>query len=132
MKTILLVDDSPILRRVMERILSPRYQIVGHAGSGLEGFEKFKALKPDLVLLDIIMPNCDGKECLQMILKISPDAKVIMASSLGDDSTVNECLKLGARAFITKDKISLTDGSDSELSRLVAEILVDTALKEAA
>lgn len=121
MRTILLVDDSKIFQRIMEKILSPHYQIVGKGQNGIEGIDLYKKLKPDLVFMDITMPNCNGKEALKAILETNPLATVIMVSSLGDDQTVQECLKLGAKGFVPKDKITQADGESSALIQTARE-----------
>jgi two-component system chemotaxis response regulator CheY len=115
MRTILLVDDSKIFQRIMEKILSPHFQIVGKGQNGNEGIDLYNKLKPDLVFMDITMPNCNGKEALKAILQSNPRATVIMVSSLGDDQTVQECMKIGAKGFVPKDQITQADGEKSAL-----------------
>lgn len=109
MKNLLLVDDSKMFLRVLERILSPKFKIVAMAHNGEEGFQKFTECRPNLVLLDITMPEVNGKDCLKRILAHDPNARVIMVSSLGDDATIQECLRIGAKGFVRKDAISLSD-----------------------
>jgi len=106
---VLLVDDSKVFQKILTRVLNQTYEVVGTASDGLDGFGKYKELKPDFVLLDITMPNCNGKECLEMIIKDNPQAKVIMCSSLGDELTIQQCYKIGALGFIPKDLIKLND-----------------------
>lgn len=123
MKTIIIVDDSGIFQRILEGIIKPHFNVVGKALSGAEGFELYKKLKPDLVLMDITMPNCDGKESLQRILASFPAANVVMVSGIGDEVTVNECLKLGAKAFICKSDISTKSLGDSVLLTTIRRVL---------
>lgn len=123
MKTLIIVDDSGTFKRIMESILKKHFNIIGKGSSGIEGFELYKTLKPDLVLMDITMPNCDGKECLQNIIKSYPDASVIMVSGIGDDQTVKECLALGAKAFVCKSEISTTNPDDSVLIKTLNKVL---------
>lgn len=123
MKKILIVDDSKTYQKIIEKILSPNFEIVGMGSSGIEGIELYQKLRPDLVLLDITMPNCSGKECLEKIMQVNPEAKVIMVSSIGDEKTVLECLQMGAKAFVNKAEISQGDGSPSPLHRSVELIL---------
>lgn len=122
MKTILIVDDSETFQKIIEKILSPNFQIVGKGKSGIEGFDLYKQLSPDIVLMDITMPNCDGKECLQKILVFDSLAKVIMVSGIGDEKTVQECLDLGAKAFVNKSDISRKVLENSPLEQTVFKI----------
>ena len=130
MKTLLLVDDSATFRRVVSNMMKERLLVVGQAKDGAEGILMHRELKPDLVILDITMPNVGGRECLQAILKESPGAKVIMLSSLSDGNTVNECLELGAKMFVNKETIrtgpldqnpDLRDAVDSVLAESARE-----------
>ena len=133
MKRILIVDDSRVFQRIMEQTLSTQYQIVGKANNGDEGFNLFKQLNPDLVLLDIVMPDCNGKQCLEMIMKYDSNASVIMVSSVGDDKTINDCLQLGAKAFICKEEISrILNPGESKLIQAVDQIFSYTGQSEAA
>ncbi len=102
-KRVLAVDDSLLMRKQVEKILrDSEYELVGTASNGREGLEKFKELQPDLVLMDIVMPQMSGKEALKAILEHDPNARVIMVSSLGTDEAVTECLQVGALRFIQK------------------------------
>ena len=115
MKTLLIVDDSRVFRNVLERILSPYFKIIAKGQSGFDGLVLYQKLKPNLVLMDITMPNCSGKECLEKIIHHDPSANIVMVSSLGDEQTVSECITLGAKGYVTKDSISQNDGEDSSL-----------------
>lgn len=105
--TLLLVDDSKLFNSLVTRILSSEYTVVGTAADGYQGIAQYTKLAPDCVLLDITMPNLNGKDCLREILKIDPKARVVMVSSLGDDATVAECLANGALGFVNKETISI-------------------------
>jgi DNA-binding NarL/FixJ family response regulator len=133
MRTILLVDDSKVIARLLESLLKSEFKILGHAKDGNEGFQMYQTLKPEVVLLDVTMPNCNGKECLANIMKLNPAAKVIMVSSLSDEATIGECLRLGARGFITKDKISAKDSTSSTNYLLlnIKQILADESVAAA-
>lgn len=122
MKNIIIVDDSRLFRKVMESILAPYFKIVATGACGLEGFDLYKELKPNVVLMDITMPNCNGKECLKKIIEFDPLAKVIMVSSIGDEQTVKECLDLGAKAFIKKEEISKNDSNNSALVKTTLQV----------
>lgn len=126
MRKVLIVDDSRTFQKVMERLLSAQFEIVGKGASGLEGYELYKKLKPDIVFMDITMPQCSGKEGLKMIMDFDPAAKVVMVSSLADKQTVDECLSLGAKAYIRKDEISGLQllSAGSSLVDLAKQVLV--------
>jgi two-component system chemotaxis response regulator CheY len=106
----MLCDDSRTILTLLEKKLTDAgHEVVGKANDGEEGVKLFASTKPDLALLDITMPNKDGRECLRGILSLNPGAKTIMVSALQEESVVQECLKTGARAFITKSKIYAND-----------------------
>lgn len=103
MAKILIIDDSGMSRKKLKNILEGgNYQVVGEAQDGVEGIQKFKELAPDLVTLDVTMPNMDGLQCLKEILSVDENAKVIMISALGKGDTMLEALNLGATNYITK------------------------------
>ncbi len=103
MGKILIIDDSGMSRKKLRNILdSSNHQVVGEAQDGIEGVEQFKELAPDLVTLDVTMPNMDGLQCLKEILAVDENAKVVMISALGKGDTMLEALNLGAANYITK------------------------------
>jgi len=102
-KKILLVDDAAFMRMMIKNILVKNgYIICGEAEDGAIAVEKFKALEPDLVIMDITMPNMDGLAALKKIKKEYPEAKIIMCSAMGQDSYVVDAIKSGAADFIVK------------------------------
>ena len=102
-KTLLAVDDSLVAHRILEEMLKGSdYEIVGSALDGVQAVKLFEELRPDVVLLDIIMPQQDGLETLKQILNHDLGAKVIMASSYGTEEAVDEALSIGARGFVQK------------------------------
>lgn len=102
-KTLLIVDDSPFVAiQVGELIKGKGYQIVGSAKNGVEGIELYKKLKPDFVILDIIMPGIDGIETAKNILEENPTAKIVMLSSLFDTETLDEVKAAGVKFLIPK------------------------------
>lgn len=111
---ILIVDDAIFMRKKLEDIFQKEgFEICGEAENGPEGVEKFKALKPDLVTMDIVMPEMDklnGIDALKEIIKIDPQAKVIIVSSMGQQALIMEAIQAGAKDFILKpfqaDKVS--------------------------
>ena len=100
---LLIVDDSSIMRKAIQKYLSSHdLEVVGVAGDGVSALEIFKEKSPDIVTLDITMPEMDGLTCLEEILKIKADTKVLVISALKDESTALEALKKGARSFLGK------------------------------
>lgn len=100
---LMIVDDSSIIRKAIEKYSSKyNFEIVGAASDGKMGLELFKKSLPDLVTLDITMPEMDGLSTLKEIMKIKPDTKVIIISAQSDKSTVLEALEEGAADFIPK------------------------------
>ena len=100
---ILIVDDAVFMRTVLKKMLEEEnYEIVGEASNGIEAIKKAKELKPDIVTLDITMPEMDGVTALPDILKESPTSKVIMCSAMGQQPMVVEAIKKGAKDFIVK------------------------------
>jgi len=100
---VMIADDSDAIRLLLKKMVSlGEHELVGEAEDGAEAVEKFNTVKPDVLLLDLSMPEKDGLTVLKEIKETNPDAKIIMLS--GDDSkeTVNECLEAGAVSFIPK------------------------------
>lgn len=103
MAKILIVDDSAVSRKKLRTILeTANHEIVGEAGDGTEAFKKYEALSPDLVTMDITMPNADGISVLKEIMKYNPSARVVMVTALGKGETILEALNAGAKNYITK------------------------------
>lgn len=100
---VLIVDDAAFMRMMLKDILLKNgYEVCGEAGDGEQALEKYKELKPDLVTMDITMPNCDGMEGLKKIISYDSKAKVIMCSAMGQQSMVIDAVKAGALDFIVK------------------------------
>ncbi|MCL7748152.1 response regulator [Halalkalibacter alkaliphilus] len=103
MASILIVDDAAFMRMMIKDILSKNgFEIAGEAANGAEAVEKFKELSPDLVTMDITMPEMDGIQALKNIKQIDSGAKVIMCSAMGQQSMVIDAIQSGAKDFIVK------------------------------
>jgi two-component system chemotaxis response regulator CheY len=100
---ILIVDDAAFMRMMIRDILTKNgLEVVGEAQDGTQAVEKYKELKPDLVTMDITMPEMDGIAALREIRKIDPNAKVIMCSAMGQQAMVIDAIQAGAKDFIVK------------------------------
>jgi len=100
---VLIVDDALFIRRTLKMMLEKNgYEVIGEAENGIEGILKYNELKPDLVTMDITMPQMDGLTALKAIKKINPKAKVVMITALGHETTVKETMLSGASGFIVK------------------------------
>lgn len=102
-KRLLIVDDSSVMRRTIEKNLADYdLEIIGQASNGMEAVEMVKSALPDVVTLDITMPEMDGIACLEEIMKIKPDTKVMIITALADKLTGLTALDKGARGFMYK------------------------------
>lgn len=101
---ILLVDDSGAQRHMIRHRLEAHegIEVVGEAADGREALYEFSALRPDVVLLDLVMPEMSGEDVLAALLEMDPDAKVVIVSSLGTADAVERCLQAGALSFLQK------------------------------
>ena len=103
MAKILLVDDSRTSRKFLRNILeSAQHEIVGEAKNGIEGIEKYKQLNPDIITMDITMPELDGLAALKEIIEYDGNANVIIVSAAGQKNKIVEAIKLGAKDYINK------------------------------
>ena len=102
-KNILICDDAAFMRMMIKDVLSKNgYTVAGEAENGLRAVEKYNELHPDLVLMDITMPEMDGIAALKKIKSMDPSAVVIMCSAMGQQAMVIESIQAGARDFIVK------------------------------
>lgn len=100
---ILIVDDAAFMRMMIRDILTKNgYEVVGEANDGAQAIEKYKELRPDLITMDITMPEMDGINALKEIKKQDPNAKVIMCSAMGQQAMVIDAIQAGAKDFIVK------------------------------
>ncbi len=102
-KNILICDDAAFMRMMIKDILTKNgYNVAGEAENGQRAVEKYKELNPDLVLMDITMPEMDGIQALKEIKKLDGSAHVIMCSAMGQQAMVIESIQAGAKDFIVK------------------------------
>jgi two-component system chemotaxis response regulator CheY len=100
---VLVCDDAIFMRTMISDILSQAgFEIVGEAESGVQAVEKYRALKPDLVTMDIVMPDMGGIEAVREICKNDPEAKILMCSAMGQQALVVEAIQAGAKDFVVK------------------------------
>ena len=101
--TILIADDADFMRSMLRQIIEDMgWSVIAEAADGHEAIEKYRTCRPDLVLLDITMPNLDGPEALRSILAENSEAQVVMITALGQKDQVLQAIKAGARDFIIK------------------------------
>jgi two-component system, chemotaxis family, chemotaxis protein CheY len=116
-KRLLIVDDAMIMRlRIREIAVHSGWEVVGEAADGNQAVEMFRTLKPDLVTMDIVMPEKDGVEALRTIRDEDANARVCMVSALNQREKLTECIRLGAIDFIVKpfDKSQLMSLFDKQ------------------
>ena len=103
MAKVLIVDDAAFMRMMIKDILEKNdFEIVGEANNGIVAVDMYKKEKPDVVTMDITMPDMDGIEAVKQIKAFDPNAKIIMCSAMGQEQTVLSAIKGGAKDFIVK------------------------------
>ncbi len=101
--TVLVCDDAVFMRTMISDILTQAgLEVVGEAASGAQAVERYKALRPDLVTMDIIMPEMGGIEAVKEITAFDPQARVLMCSAIGQQALVAEAIEAGAKDFVVK------------------------------
>ncbi len=99
----LIVDDSNVIRRKIERVRDRgSFDVVGLASNGVEAVSQFQSLMPDVVTMDLTMPKMDGIECIQKLVAMNPDVRILVISALADKATGIEALEKGAKGFLCK------------------------------
>ncbi len=115
---LMIVDDSNIMRRRIERSQSfEEIELVGTASNGLEALEMFRKMDPDVVTMDLTMPQMDGIECIENIVKIKPAVRILVISALADKATAVEAMEKGANGFLNKPF------TDRQLNEAIAELI---------
>ena len=103
MKRVMVVDDAMFMRASLKMMLEKNgYEVVGEAENGAIAVQKYKEIKPDLVTMDITMPEMDGLQALKLIKQFDTDAKVVVVSAMGQEPVVKDAILSGAKSFIVK------------------------------
>jgi NarL family two-component system response regulator LiaR len=102
---LLVVEDHAVVRQGLCSLLTARYgvQVIGEAADGLQAVEKARALKPDVILMDLAMPRMTGLEAILRIREEDPDARILVLTSYGEDARVSAAIRAGALGFLLKD-----------------------------
>jgi two-component system, chemotaxis family, chemotaxis protein CheY len=117
---LMIVDDSNIMRRRIER--SQQFddlELVGTAGNGVEALELFRQMDPDVVTMDLTMPQMDGIECISKLVELKPAIRILVISALADKATAVEAMERGANGFLNKPF------TDRQLNEAIAELIRD-------
>ena len=102
-KKILIVDDAAFMRMMIKDILTKNgFEVVGEAADGVQAVEKYNELRPDLVTMDITMPNKDGLQALEEILGFDPDAKIVMCTAIDENERMIKAIEIGAIEYLVK------------------------------
>lgn len=103
MRKALIVDDAAFMRfTICEMLERNQFLVAGMAEDGLEAYNQYKKTKPDIVMMDVAMPNTSGLDALSMILDYDPDARVVMVSVVGQETLVRQAIARGAKSYIIK------------------------------
>lgn len=101
--TVMIVDDAIFMRSIMRGIMKDKgFNVVAEAASGIEAMKNLHVYNPDIITLDIILPDSNGLDLLESILSASPRTKVVVCSSIGQDQIIKKAMDLGAKGFIQK------------------------------
>ena len=102
-RKLMIVDDSNLIRKKIAREFDQnRFDLVASAENGEKAIELFKEFKPEIITMDITMPHLDGIDCIEQLIAIQPDVKILVISALNDKATGMEALEKGAMGFINK------------------------------
>lgn len=117
---LMIVDDSNIIRRRIERSQQiDRLRVIGAAANGREAIELFERADPDVVTMDLTMPEMDGIECVERLVALKPEVLILVVSALADKATAVEAIAKGANGFLCKPF------TDRQLNDALAELLQD-------
>ncbi len=115
---LLIVDDSNIMRRRIERSQQfDELEVVGAASNGVEALELFQRTDPDLVTMDLTMPQMGGIECIERLVQLKPDVRILVISALADKATAIDAMEKGANGFLNKPF------TDRQLNEAIAELI---------
>ena len=115
---LMIVDDSNIMRRRIERSNQfDELELVGTAGNGVEALEIFRKTDPDVVTMDLTMPQMDGIECISKIVALKPAVRILVISALADKATAVEAMEKGANGFLNKPF------TDRQLNEAIADLM---------
>ena len=115
---LMIVDDSNIMRRRIERSQQfDELQLIGTAGNGVEAIELFRKADPDIVTMDLTMPQMDGIECISRLVQMKPAVRILVISALADKATAVEAMEKGANGFLNKPF------TDRQLNEAIADLI---------
>jgi two-component system chemotaxis response regulator CheY len=114
---LMIVDDSNIMRRRIERSQQFDLELVGTAGNGVEAIELFRKMDPDVVTMDLTMPQMDGIECISKLVELKPAIRILVISALADKATAVEAMEKGANGFLNKPF------TDRQLNEAIADLI---------
>jgi len=115
---LMIVDDSNIMRRRIERSNQfEELELVGTAANGIEALEIFRKMDPDVVTMDLTMPQMDGIECISQLVALKPAIRILVISALADKATAVEAMEKGANGFLNKPF------TDRQLNEAIAELM---------
>lgn len=118
MYRLMIVDDSNIIRNRIQRIYNANeFTLVATASNGAEALEKFDTHRPDVVTMDLTMPQMDGLECIEKLVTKDPNVRILVVSALSDKATGIQALELGASGFLCKPF------SEEELAEALSELV---------
>lgn len=118
MYKLMVVDDSNIIRNRISRIYNAdEFELVAAATNGQEALDLFKIHKPNVVTMDLTMPQMDGLECIERLVEIDPEVRILVVSALSDKATGIQALQLGASGFLCKPF------SEEELAEALSELM---------
>ena len=101
--SVMIIDDAVFMRNILRAIMQDKgFSVIAEAASGIEAMRTLHDHQPDIIVLDIILPDSNGLDLLESIIKVRPQAKVVICSSIGQEPIIKKALDLGAKAFLQK------------------------------